>query len=388
VTIVRRLVLAGAAGVLLLLVGCPQPGPLDTYVGLNLIPEAQFGFAVPLRWTPDDPTYVAPQGTYMRFETTAEAPPAAAPTAAVWRLEIRNQLPNGDFEASPPGFPPAGWMLLNNSGSAVLDVVDTGAYAITNRTMTFDLRNRVDRLDLDLRNAVTGLLDTLPANNTYIVRFDYRINFNQAVVFEFNNGIAPQSSDTWNGYGNLSTVRSFPPVDTFPIVTVGTNPAYYYSVGSLDTTKGRPQHGAIDNVRVIRTSQTYFARMTVPSTDPGLADELIAGPYRFSLWVEKDPVAAPNRFPASNVEVLLQRTFKDGGGAVIASNTAIMSVALSGTGWQMVSVDLGGAERLDAATVEMEIAVSPTDETHGANGMDCGSILISAPTLEMYPGGF
>jgi hypothetical protein len=373
-----------------MLAGCPQTGPFDSYIGLNLIPESQFGFAVPGRWVPDDPTYVAPEGTYLRFEATGESPPTEAPSAAVWRIELKNQLPNGDFEASPAGPAPAGWVLLNDSGSATLGVVDSGTYAITGHSMAYNLRNRKDRVDLDLRNAVTGLLDGLPANNTYMVRFDYLINVDQGVVFEYNNGVAPESGNTWNADGDLVTARAFPPLDTFPIVTVGPDPSYYYSVGSLDVAKGRPQQGSLDNVRVIRTSQTYFVRMTVPSTDAGLSDELVPGPYRFSLWVKQDTGTPTvwNRFPATIVELELRRIFKDSGGAVIGTGTSIETVTLSGTAWQQASVDLECSERLDAASVEMQIAVSPTDETHGANSMDCGSILFAAPTLTLFPDGF
>lgn len=388
-TTFRRLCLAGAAVFFLALAGCPQgPGPYENYVGVNLVEDQLvFGFPVLARWTPDA------AATYMNFAfySAVDVPAGAPPGAESWRLEIKNLVPNGDFEATVPPAAPAGWATV---GGALLETVSVTPESLDGVTMHLSCADGTEAVDLDIRAAAA---DGFPQNNTYLARFDYRANKNR-VVFEYNNDPnlpVPEGSYTWTADGDVGPTfvgrYEFPPSQIVPTVTVGL-PApdeHHYFFNSLLSTAAHKIEVYVDNFRVIRTNQTYFVRMPVADGEPPLP--LIAGTYRFSIWVKQDPMAAPNRFPSSAVQVSLKRTYQTIAGE-ISTMTAIkvfhdgVDVDLSDGQWHKVWVDLSGHEWQTAgATVSMEVGISPTDETLGAGSLDCGSILIAAPGLEMRP---
>jgi hypothetical protein len=399
VTTFRRLCLAGAAGFLLMLAGCPQgPGPYEDYVGVNLIEDqAVFGFGVPGRWTTD----AAP--VYMDFSLEAlEAPPAGAPVgAAVYRLEIKNLMPNGDFEATVPPAVPAGW---GSVGGAVLDSLeDPTAGYIDGVTMHLACADGTEAIDFDIRAAAA---DGFLQDNTYLAQFDYRTNKNR-VVFEYNNLPnlpLPEGFYTWSANGDVGNTfdgrYEFPPVDIVPTVTVGSPipDEHHYYFNSLLTSVAHRIEVYVDNFRVIRTNQSYFVRMPIADLET-TPPELVAGTYRFSIWLKRDPYVTPdplylNRFPSSAVELWLRRTYQ-----TIAGETSTLTaqkafrdgddIDLSDGQWHKVHVDLPGHEwQTEGATVSMEVGISPTDETLGAGSMDSGSILIAAPSLEMRPDSY
>jgi hypothetical protein len=405
---VRSLLLAGAAAVLLLLAGCPQgPGPYANYAGVNLIADqAVFGFPVPLKWVPDA------TNTYVNFEFVSLLPgdlPTGAPTGAqVWRLEIKNLVPNGDFEVGAVGFPPAGWALIDvmNPGNAELRLTNTPPEALDGMTLYLKCVDKdplfvlpPDMVDFDVRAAaVDGFLQ----DNTYLVRFDYRTNKDR-LVFEYNNLPVlplPEGAWTWNVDGDAGPTftgrYTFPPANIVPTVTVGPAAQQHYTYNSLLLSAVHKVEAYIDNFRLIRTNETYFARMSVADGEAALP--LVPGTYRFSIWVKLDPTATPvmfNRFASHAVELSLKRTYQSSAGEV-STLTSVKSFHdgvggfdLSGGSWQQVSVELPGREwQTPGATVSMEIGISPTDETLGAASMDCGSVLIAAPSLELCPDTF
>ncbi len=399
-TTVRRLVLAGAAGALLLLAGCPQgPGPYADYVGVNLIADqAVFGFPVVGRWLPDA------AAVYMGFTFAGGALPPGAPSGAeVWRLELKNLVPNGDFEVGAVGLPPAGWALIDGGpiGPGALELIDgLQPEALDGKTLYLKCVDKTaDMVDLDVRAAAT---DGFLQDSTYLVRFDYRTNKDR-IVFEYNNLPVlplPEGAWTWNADGDAGPTftgrYAFPPANIIPTVTVGPAAQQHYTFNSLLLSAAHKIEAYVDNLRLIRTNQTYFARLSI--TDGEAALPLVAGAYRFSIWVKLDPTATPvvfNRFAARAVELSLKRTYQSSAGE-ISTLTVVQSFHdgvggfdLSGGTWQQLTVELPGREwQTTGATVGMEIGLSPTDETLGAAGMDCGSILVAAPSLELLPDTF
>lgn len=374
-----------------MLAGCPQgPGPYENYVGVNLIADqGVFGFSVlPSKWTPDA------AATYLNFQLySAVDVPAGAPAGAeAWRLEIKNLVPDGDFESSAVGFPPNGWVAIN--GATLTTITNPTAGFIDGQTMYLKCLDGTEMVDFDVRTAAA---DGFPQNNTYLVRFDYRTNKDR-IVFEYNNLPVlplPEGAWTWIADGDTGPTfvgrYQFPPVDIVPTVTVGAAAQQHYVFNSLLTTAAHKIEAYVDNFRLIRTNQSYFVRM--PIADGEAALSLVAGTYRFSVWVKLDPgtPVVLNRFSSRAVQISLKRTYQTIAGE-ISTLTAVkvfhdgVAFDLSDGQWHQVWVDLPGHEwQTEGATVSMEVGISPTDETLGAGSLDCGSVLIAVPSLEMLP---
>jgi hypothetical protein len=400
VTTVRRLLLAGAAASLLLFTGCPQgPGPYANYVGVNLIADqVLFGFPVAARWTADA------AAVYEDFAFEGSALPPGAPAGAeVWRLEMKNLVPNGDFEVGAVGLPPAGWTFIDGGliGPVSLEIIDgLQPESLDGQTLYLKCMDKAfDMIDFDVRAAAA---DGFLQDNTYLVRFDYRTNKDR-IAFEYNNLPVlplPEGAWTWNVDGDAGPTftgrYAFPPPNIVPTVTVGPAAEQHYTFNSLLLSAAHKVEAYVDNLRLIRTNETYFARMSIADGEAALP--LVSGTYRFSIWVKLDPSATPvtfNRFATHAVELSLKRTYQTSAGEV-STLTAVRSFHdgvggfdLAGGAWQQVSVELTGREwQTTGATVSMEIGISPTDETLGATSMDCGSVLVAAPILELLPDTF
>ena len=377
-----------------MLAGCPQgPGPFDNYVGVNLIEDqGVFGFqAIPSKWVLDA------AAVYRNFESySAVDVPTGAPTGAeAWRLEIKNLVLNGDFEATVPPAAPVGWASV---GGATLETVSGTSESLDGVTMRLYCADGSQMVDLDVRAAAA---DGFNQYNTYFARFDYRTN-KDGIVFEYNNmPVLPPPEGTWTWKADGDTEKTFtgrytfPPTDIVPTVTVNAAAQQHYLFNSLLSSVSRKIEGYVDNFRLIRTNQSYFVRM--PIADGEAALPLVAGAYRFSAWVKRDPDVTPaelNRFLSSAVELSIKRIYEtvDGETSTITAVKAFhdgVEVDLSDGQWHQVWADLPSQEwQTEGATVSMEVGISPTDETLGAGSLDCGSILIAAPGLEMLPDGF
>ncbi|RKX84217.1 MAG: hypothetical protein DRP57_06375, partial [Spirochaetes bacterium] len=125
---------------------CKQTDLFSEYRGTNLLDGIPF-----TTWVPDQ------TGPYMNYEEesgTGCEPPSDHPGEEVYRLEIKNLIPNGDFEATTAGAAPLGWTAYNGggTGSDTLEVIDSGnlgggeaAGLIDNKTMHFATDNAADR---------------------------------------------------------------------------------------------------------------------------------------------------------------------------------------------------------------------------------------------------
>lgn len=376
---------------LLLLSTCKQIDLFPEYRGTNLIEN------IPLaNWVPDQAT-TTPYMNYEQVTGTGYEPPSDHTAAEVYRLEIKNLIPNGDFETGVS--PPPGWTLF--PGGDTLEVVNSGSGQISGNTMHFALNDAADRVDYDTRGA-NPVTDGFLKNASYLIRFNYRTN--GSLVFEFND--TANSIDWWKFYGGdnggtnnitLTNLLEFPPGElkgSFPEQTVGDNVDYYFSFGSMDSNNSGPQEGYIDNVRLIRTDLTYKLRLDL-SYQGDTAEPLISGDYRFSIYVKDDPSAGSNNRLTSN-RVCIGIT---GGGVASVGTTfdeSSFSVyrqyynGLDGedwSNWSKVSVDLV-LQIPNSSSRVMELSICPTDDSQGSLNMDVGSILISSPSLEMFPDGF
>ncbi|GEM_PF-2511399 len=384
--------------------GCPNNEDLfPEYRGLNLIQD------IPLSvWEPDQ------SSVYMNYEQVSGSgyePPTGHDGADVYRLEINNLIPNGDFEASIVGAAPAGWTAVNGGGAVdTLEVIDQGNLGsgvasgiIDNNTMHFSLDNALDRIDFDLRDAVNGAVDGLVADASYLVRFNYRTG-GQLYTELYDSSGSVYNSTFFGGENggttniSLTNLLEYPPSELkgpFPDITIGSSSSYYYSFGYKYTTGSGPQEGYIDNFRLIRTDIAYRLRLTL-SFASDTPYPLLSGWYRFSIYVKRDPSAGTgNRFQSDRVSVGIS------GGGVASNGETFDESSFTNhqqyydgvdgqdwSGWSQLKVDLFLQIPISSDdTKVMQLYVSPTDDSIGSLKKDIGSILISSPSLEMYPDG-
>jgi hypothetical protein len=370
---------------LLLLTGCSAVDPFASYSGVNLISS------VPLSsWTADQ------SSTYMIFEPVNAAAPAGG-SSEVYRLEIRNLVADGDFSRSTVGSAPNGWTY---SGSGTLATVDgSAAHAISGNTMHLSTANAAERVIFDLRDATWGVRDGLLENATYNLLFDYRSS--ASLVSEFRQAaIADDSLRTWRAWGGAdgsSSSPSFDHLNAFPgttlvgqsEVSVGSQSIACFDFGSLSPALLQTQEAYVDDFRVVRTDIPCRARLLL-NREGSASLTLAPGGYTFSIYVRADPDAGStaSRFAAEAVSLgIVRKTTVSTDNVVTDGFQETFTNGSNGldfSSWTQLSVTLDAGETDPGnTTTTYELSVAPTDDLHAANGMDCGSILVSAPSLTL-----
>jgi hypothetical protein len=364
---------------------CAPPGSSPVELGgKNLISGVSLA-----SWVPDDLST-----TYMNYqdETGTYSPPAEFPTAEVYRLEIKNLIPNGDFEATAVGLPPAGWTVFNGGGAADIMQVEIPLPPkdMNNKALYFKTDDDDDRIEYEPTDAVNGSADGFIQDASYIIRYLYRTQ--PSFIFEYNDGVNIES--TWNVFSGIDGAQSgtdwanlndFPPkllVGDFPEKTVGASPNYYYMFGSLDNTKSKNNEGYIDNFRLIRTDIPLKTRLTLDQYED-FQEQLVSGTYSFSIYVKDDPTVGVvnNRLRSERVSLGIKvDSFGD------SSVTRYQGFERTGVwaNWIKLTVRLYASLANppdEGDTVVLSLCSS--DDTQGALSGDVGSVLISSPILEI-----
>ena len=176
-----------------------------------------------------------------------------------------------------------------------------------------------------------------------------------------------------------------------------------FSVESADTrfmtgTSGATQTFDLDVLRFTRLDLEENARLRLRLRPSDAAPTLVAGKYEFSVWARWPDGALPydsaSRSQAANYQApfaskritlrVMQTEF------LVERETPVVfqeSYELSGD-WTRLALrmDGGNLDRFDESTAEavVELAVFPYDR----QGMDCGSVLIAAPSLRFFKDGY
>ncbi len=389
----------GIALILFSLFACNNGNLFPEYENTNLLSTTEKSLSSD-QWQADQ------SSAYMNYEAvsgTGYEPPEGHSDATVYRLEIKNLIPNGDFETSTVGSAPNGWSATNGGGAAdTLEVIDSGNI-INDKTMHFKVDNAADLIIYHLRDSNYGVSDGLLEGASYLIRYDYRTG--GQLFFEYNDTIS--SLYFWSFYGgpngekpsSLSNIIEFPPAHLygdFPDIAVGSASDYNYVFGSLNSSNSGPQEGYIDNVRLVRTDITYKLRLRLSTNDT--VHPLVSGTYRFSLYIKNDPSAGTdNRFQTDRITIGIQgggiggeeQTFDD-------SSYSKFETYYNGengsdwSNWTEIHVDcfVQIPENISNSDKILELTVCPTDDQQGPLNLDVGSILISSPSLTMSPEGF
>jgi hypothetical protein len=307
-------------------------------------------------------------------------------TAAIYRLENKNLMPDGDFEASTAGAAPnpAYWA---PTGTGTHEIRNSG-HPLNNNAMFFQ-ETTTDYMTFDLDN----LIDTALIYSSYVIRFslsgdstgDYQFRIDDAGVgtdfIQYIPSIAV-SSQAYNFPEDFDTV----PQTEFSI----NSDTQVFRINSELPGNLFSQTGYIDDVRVVKSDQMQHLQRLLPYTDTGRVDslELISGWYRFSIWVKADPGAGSNnRFSSDAATLTISALDNDGIGGSSKSLCFSASDYSSFTNWTKIYIDTELQIDAPASSDDnvIQLFICPCCSIGGARGADTGSILISSPSLEYSP---
>ncbi len=382
------------------------------YIGVNLIADRGFN-----SWNAD-----REEAYYMNFEHPEEASalvidglPAGTTEDAVYRLEIPNLMPNGDFEASntttdadtgTAGIQPQNWSenggAIDPATSYYYEIFDSdgspekasSSLAMYGNTFYFTT-TKEEQIPYDLSTIADGFI----ADATYAVRFDLSSTY--ATNYEYNDGVSDSYNATPWIFEKSETydIRTFPPPLLDPQFTAAAGGGYF-SIGLLDdSTAESLQSGYIDNIRIVRSDIRSCAYILVPTEGEGsTSPKLLDGTYSFSVYVRKDPTNTTgtdpvnNRMPVTAVSICAGYRVGENGETIPFSSPAVFTAADYEDGWAAWTnvttyVDLKLSQIYGDGTAYLELMITPTDTSAAGAARDAGSVLIAAPRLEFLPGG-
>jgi len=392
-SLLRLIVASGAAAALALLMSACEPvNPYPEYVGINILESrgvtAATGGAGYLDGSLPGFAFDYIELTELGAAEygTSVGLPAGAP---VFRLEVLNLLPDGDFEASTVGANPDGAPWVQNGTPTLFEVNDDVVGGVpgfgTNNYLEFDVAPlNTGALDLDAH-----LADGLVGSGVYHIQFEIVRNTPTSILtLDYGEGTTSYLEDdslSWT-FETPSEEQTDTPVRRFPTrgdeVFNGPGTFYASAAGTGSLYVGSPEEvfaasaGYVDNIRIGRLDILPHWALPLPAvaTD-GL--ELVPGTYRFRVWVksEVDTQITPepdgwNRFRAGQITIGANNVFTTyrQGDFGWDSNT-----------WAELTYEFTLTPQEITQTPALTIQITPSSLDTPA----VGSILISEPVLEL-----
>ncbi|MBI9104108.1 MAG: hypothetical protein JEY99_16955 [Spirochaetales bacterium] len=374
---------------IILLASCVEPVDFSEYEDVNFIIDQDFPTTGnddgEQRWLEERAAEEVTDGVeYMIFEPVSETAAGSIVNlpadAAIYRLEIPNLVPNGDFEEDPLT---SGWSEEGATAEITWDAATDPAV----------IEGRV----LDYSHSASSLvkLDTsafLLPDVQYSLRFDLKLSPGTDELdnmnFEYYYNLASETpAYSWSpvllGYGNTVIID-------FPVEVDKNAPAFtttesgYFTIGWSVGNSG--QEGYMDNLRMTRVDRTNTLFLDIPFSSPDRPDLLSGGTYTFSLYVKKEAAdqvtpQVHNRFQAEGLTMGINTT-----ASASYSGRNIDISAITASTWTKVSVSYSNSERVqiytpaDTSASIMTLSIVPTN-WNSANDNTAGSILISSPEL-------
>ena len=377
---------AGRATILILVAvialsaGCRYLDPYDDYRGVNLLTNRGLtaeNFQVSSGTGLSATGYVEyyPLLTTAQFGSTGGLP--SGDDTTIYRLEIPNLVPNGDFEETADNSLPVGW---EEKSGAVFKATVGSDGDITGQSIGFEV-DPSKQVVFNLDNLDSGFA----ANATYYFIVDFiRATGEIDMIFDYCNGDAVTNLNPPGAWFS-ERPHTTPTVETLPtpgvpnldIVSTFTNiddESDYFHVGSPSA--GTYSVGVIDNLRIGRSD--IAPQISIDLVD-AVGDQLplVAGEHTFSVYVksEIDDQVTPsanglNRFRAEQICLGVNHEM-----TVVRRNQG----GWSETAWKRVSclVELSEEDVAPGNTVTLRISVS-----HSGNET-VGSLLIAEPFFEL-----
>ncbi|MDC7226536.1 MAG: hypothetical protein PQJ61_07205 [Spirochaetales bacterium] len=329
--------------------------------------------------------------TYMTYESVASATAGTSglpdSSALIYRLEINNLVPDGDFEVGPD-LATSGWTAVLTTGTALLD---SGPHELDGNAIYFDLSN-TEYIEYDLSQMADGPVD----DSLYVFRFSLQGSATGNYYFEISETSTPIINQFTPYIPNSGTNEQLAVPFDFNELTTPEFLIYDWEnqVFRINfETDGKVQEGYFDNFRIVKSDQTHYLQTELTVYDSNRTDELplISGTYRFSVYVKADPELAsrPNSFDTDSVMLMVESLDPDS----LTDATSMQSFDAEDyddfTDWTEIYMDvtLQIDETEDTEEAVIRLTVSPTNSIGGALTMDAGSILISTPSLKFSSDG-
>ena len=361
--------------------GCDLDAWKEEYRGVDLIADRGFSAAGFID------SYIAgatPPFDYVNYVEIADSTVYGGTTGlpavpgSIYRLELVNLLPNGDFETTAALATPIGWF---EDAGATLQGDATPGDAITGMSAYFAVTGTTSTY-FDLR---AGLADLLVYPGTYHLNLRLR-RATDVIRVNFDYGSLTASALTLNGISWESDntdpsrpVEEFPNdtnIDVVNIFPVAEGAEHYLYIGAPeDEAAVIGQQGHIDDVRIGRYDILPHVALSLGTAVSDGSLDILPGVYRFSVYVksEIDSELTPNTanaFRPGQITLGINDRW---------DTTTIDDAAWSSSEW--VQVHFGALLRSDdlaeTDAVTLRLTVSSNE-----NPM-VGRILIAAPTFEL-----
>lgn len=374
-----------------LLLAC-TPADWSAYSSINLIGSRDLDSG---NWITDDSTVPAVppggSGDFMIFQEDGTETPPSGVSGPVYRLGLHNLLIDGDFEASTVGSPPNTWSSANSP--TTFETINSAVFGSQAMDVEFGATNRRIFTDLSANLSSGYAVDT-----TFAFHMDFAITPSTFGI-EMNNGAQAAVQNLYS----LSRFASYTGTDIVYFTedhinsdnTLTTNgnkisieDASYsnFSFGGFHDDSQKSLTGEIDNIRIVRSDLTYFARLPVPLEETGRPALPDGGTYSVSIWLKPDPDVTPstqNEFPSQYVSLGINTTpGVNSGVSVIKHDVSSLS------GWTKITSKIDGVQipvAADATDTILEFVIEPTYSQGGPLFTDAGNILIAGPELTWSP---
>lgn len=422
---------------LLVLTGCTlSTDYFGEYRGVNLLGNYDFdavdsGGAPKWKLAPstssDFMTWerIGPTSTDPARDTAASVPTVGPDgVSPVYRVEIKNLIPNGDFEdASKTGDGqttlPAFWSTSDylSNPVAIASLIKFGPSpsttalpgALDGRALGWSASQAGDQLRLDLHAGAVSLATNAWSASRYRFRSDL---INVSDKFEVGLFLYTSAGAKVDRSERTSSARLQPGDWTVSTLLADNSADHTSRFGvseffltetdpSLLSTEGRilvfgandaltPYAAVIDNLRLVPDDQVLGVQAVFPRLDSGTKPLLPGsreGMYVFSVFVRNDPTANTlNRFSPADVSIVLKARTKAGDKSD-GSKPSGLRPAGGWSTWTKLTFNLGfdfvNNDQELAGANALTITISPTSGSAGHP--DAGSLLISQPVLTFNP---
>lgn len=286
----------------------------------------------------------------------AALPGGLSSSAAVYRLELKNLVVGGDFEAS--GYDPyaSGWTVTTNSSSQAASVTAISSGAINGTSLYFTFAK-----DTSASYAL------VPVTGQFVKGKQYSLDFRW--LYE---------SSTWPNEQGV-TING----DPVAFNTDTNHATKQFSVGSsVPDLVFKPDsitRLTIDDVSVKKTGNMQLRLLLTPSdTTPELGPFL----YRFTFWVHADPSVKALTSPY-HLDVLSPNMLPVAGNSTMSTKSYGDYAYASSSGWTKMTVEVenGNLQFPDATKPVLELVID-------LNSSLPGRVLLAQPELYAYPDGY
>lgn len=297
-----------------------------------------------------DSGYETAGGSGFSGETLPDGLSSSAP---VYRLELKNLVQGGDFEAS--GAATTGWTITPSSyGTPTVEAVSSGAINGQSLSLTF-------KQDASSSYALAAVSGQFVTGNQYSLDFRWLY------------------SGTWPNEQGMT-------IDGDPIgFNTETNHATkQFSVGSsvpplVFAPEGSVSRLTIDDLTVRKTGSMRL-RLLLASTDttPSLGSFL----YRFTFWVHEDPSVGASTSPY-HLDVLAPNMLPTDYSTMSTKTYGSYAYSSTSSGWTKMTVEVenGNLQFSDATKPVLELIIDLDSSLPGR-------VLLAQPELYAYPDGY